>query len=82
MSALILHIPYPNHRLIHASMEPPEKPDTETLAHMRELAFDGLYAVMNNLDHPIVEHLDKQMRIIGMDANVAMDKIEARDYQR
>lgn len=82
MSAFIIDLHHPVHRLLHASMRPPEVPDHETLVEMRGLATGGLSVVINRLHHPIAEHLDQQLTIATTDPYVAQDKIDRGDYHR
>lgn len=82
MGAFILDAPHFNHRLLHASMKPPEKPEADTLRRMRELAPRGLLIVLNNIEHPIVEHIERQLEIINTDPIEAMQRIEEGDYER
>lgn len=82
MSAFILDVPHFNHRLLHASMRPPEKPEPDTLRRMRELAPQGLLVVLNKIDHPIVEHIENQLEIININPVEAMTRIEEGDYSR
>lgn len=82
MGAFMLDIPHPVHRLLHASMRPPEVPDHETLLQMRSLAVRGLAVVVNKLQHPIAEHLDNQLTIITIDPEVAYDRLDRGDYER
>jgi hypothetical protein len=63
-------------------MRPPEKPNHRTLLEMQELAIGGLSVVMNKLDHPIVEHLEKQLSILAIPPDKAMHRIEIGDYRR
>lgn len=61
------------HRLLHAVIEPPEIPDISTLEEMRYCAPMGLVAVINTIQHPIVEHLDQQLTIATVCPEVAHD---------
>lgn len=66
MSAFIIECAYPNHRLLHISMKPPEVPRHETLLWMRHLALEGIDSVIKNIGHPIGEHLADQLTIVHM----------------
>jgi hypothetical protein len=82
MGAFLLDAPYPNHRLLHASLRPPEVPDRDTLLHMQELAVRGLHTVIENVNHPITEHLHRQLAIIAIDPDEAMYRIDTGNYTR
>jgi len=64
-----------NHRLLHHELEPPVKPEPDALAEMRSLARFGLGEVMMWLEHPIVEHFDRQLSILTLDESVAMTRL-------
>lgn len=71
MGAFLIDVHHENHRLLHASLEPPELPDHDTLYLMRDLALGGLTNVIKKLRHPIVEHIDDQLKIIELDKDEA-----------
>lgn len=76
LSAFILDVHQPNHRLLHAKIKPPEVPDHETLLEMRSLSVGGLSGVIKHLDHPIVGHFEQQLEIITLDPEVAWRMID------
>lgn len=82
MPTFMIDLAHPVHRLLHASMVPPEVPDHETLLEMRSLAVQGLTVVINRLQHPIAEHLDQQLTIATIDPEVAQDKLDRGEYRR
>lgn len=82
MGAFMIDLAHPVHRLLHASLRPPEVPDHETLLEMRSLATSGLIVVINRLQHPIAEHLDQQLTIATIDPEVAQDKLDRGEYAR
>lgn len=80
MGAFLIDAAHPNHRLLHASLRPPEVPDIDTLREMQTLAMGGLTNVLDNLNHPIVEHLENQLCIITIDPDTAMNRIDKGEY--
>lgn len=80
LSTFVVDTFQPNHRLLHARMRPPELPEHEILVEMRGLAINGLQAVIERLDHPIVEHLEEQMSIITLNPTVAWRMIDTGLY--
>lgn len=82
MSTFILDAHHPNHRLLHASTSPPKVPDRETLQHMQELAPYGLGTVLARLEHPIVNHIERQLGILALPPAIALDKLETGLYER
>jgi hypothetical protein len=82
MTTFMLDLYHPNHRLLHASTNPPELPDHETLLEMQELATNGLITVINRLEHPIAHHLDRQLSFATIDPAVAQDKLDRGEYRR
>jgi len=71
MGAFVLRVPTANHRLLHLSLEPPEKPSVGTLEDMRLIGRHGLEVVMRNLDDPIIEHFEQQLSILTLSEAVA-----------
>lgn len=82
MGAFLIDISHTNHRLLHASILPPDVPEHDVLYNMRELALGGLVAVINRLQHPIVDHIQRQMEIIRMDSEEAQYILDSGDYER
>jgi hypothetical protein len=78
----MIDLAHPVHRLLHASLVPPEVPDYETLKEMRSLAVSGLTVVINRLHHPIAEHLDQQLTLATIDPEVAQDRLDRGEYAR
>ena len=66
LSPFIVVVPIEPHRQLHRDIEPPEMPDRKTLLEMRELSQGGLYVVMNELHHPIVDHFERQLNVLGI----------------
>ena len=64
----------PNHRLLHLTMQPPDLPDTETLTEMKDM--QNLYTIIEKLDHPIAEHLEKQLSILALPPEIAIYRLD------
>lgn len=82
MASFIIDVTRPHHRLLHASLVPPNKPEVEALREMEHLAIGGLEVVMNRLEHPIVQHLQSQLEIVSMPVEEAIDRLDTGDYWR
>jgi hypothetical protein len=82
MGAFLVDVSHTNHRLLHASLRPPNVPEHDVLHQMRELALGGLVRVLEELNHPIVDHIEKQLIIINMDIEEAAYKLDTGDYSR
>lgn len=80
LSAFIIDVYQPNHRLLHARIKPPEVPDHETLLEMRRLSVGGIKNVIDTLEHPIVEHLEEQLRVITLNPEVALRMVDTGMY--
>lgn len=76
MAAFIVDAYVPNHRLLHASLRPPEKPSYGTLLDMSILAVDGLTAVINQMDDPIIDHFRSQLEILAIEPDEAMYRVD------
>lgn len=68
-----IHLNQTVHRLLHAVIRPPRIPDTETLEQMRYYAPLGLTVVMNTIEHPIIEHFDRQLTVASVSPEVAQE---------
>lgn len=82
MGAFLIDVSHINHRLLHASLRPPKVPEHNVLYEMRELALGGLYRVIEELNHPIVDHIQKQLLIVSIDPEKAQYQIDTGDYKR
>lgn len=82
MGAFLLDVSHVNHRLLHASLRPPQVPEHEILYNMRELALGGLENVLEKLNHRIVDHIQKQIVIVRLDPEEAQYKLDTGDYER
>lgn len=76
LGTFILEVPIVNHRLLHMSLRPPEKPSNGTLHDMKILAKNGLDEVMTYLDDPIIEHFHDQLEIINLKPEVAYEMLQ------
>lgn len=79
MGAFILEAPIANHRLLHFSLDAPEKPSHGTLEDLEILGRRGLEMAMRYLDDPIIEHFNNQQEILFMDTETALQMLEARE---
>lgn len=75
LGTFMLYVPHMPHRVVHYLLDPPRVPDHDTLYEMRGLASEGLVAVINRLDHPIAEHLDRRMSILTISSDGAEEII-------
>lgn len=81
LSCYRIDVPQINHRLIHATLRPPEIPDIETLRDLREYAPMGLEKAIERINHPIVEHIGRQLVLATLRESVAMDLIDSGEYR-
>ena len=81
MGAFLIDIHHENHRLLHAVLKPPHVPEHQILVDMRNLAVKGLESVLEGLNHPIVEHIDRQLTIVRLDPEEAQFKLDTGDYK-
>lgn len=80
LACYIIDIPTINHRLLHATLTPPEVPDIQTLRDLREIAPMGLEIAQNEIKHPIIEHIGRQLLIATLDQDLAQDLLDTGEY--
>lgn len=80
MAAFIIDAPYPNHRLLHASLRPPEKPKHDELIEFEHLAVQGLEVVLNRIESPTTKHLQSQLEILTIDPDEAMERVDTGEF--
>ena len=65
----------PVHRLLHLQEDPIPLPEQAVLEEMESLKHLGLIGLVDCLDHPIANHLDKQMNYQYMPVTRAIKRL-------
>lgn len=69
-----------NHRLLHATVEPPPIPANEVLGEIRRISKYGLEVVMKVIDDAFIENIEQQLSVLTIDPVVALHKLQTGDY--
>lgn len=65
----------PVHRLLHIQEDPIPLPEQSVLEEMESIRHLGLLGIIDCLDHPIANHLDRQMNYAYMPVTRAIKRL-------